>query len=1442
MFLLCSYRRKSVNIGLFMILILFILLSACITYVPIGNMQQNNTSSRDTDGHNDIKFIYSASNGIEDGILQGRLSQLGPVEFPNGNPSDIFHVRESIAIDLWPGIYFPEDVDIYRPLIEDLHAQGIKYLIYRNLFQLTDVNYTRLYEYYPDFTPENVSFIDLDGNPRIVGYDPYGSPIFYLSTDRPYWQSFIINSTKLAIDAGCDAVVYDVGFGHYPPNEQNFDPDSIEGFRTFLANKYTSTELKDKFNIDDITTFDFGQYLRDLGYDASSLKEALDKGQSLGTYADRLWTEWDEFHLTVLVNFYKELYTELKAYAKSKGKEFYIFANIYDSLHTSRNILYLIQYVDGIFAEIFFDDWNYPTWTPATAYRTVYSLGKHYIPMTSPNASTDLYPLYIGELFSCGGWLVSTNYTDYFSFINKHQELFGREQDGEIGLVYSLASSENYTSFDGAYHLLSNIHRSFDIIVFGDNKWFNDNLTLDYLRKYKAIVLPSTSYLTDTQVELLLNYTKLGGVLIGIGDVGKYNETGGTVTSSTRQEFISLFNGSLNEYGNGKVFSWTENIALQYYTNRNTTILTDFRDELESIISPEITTDFNTNVTIIQYWDTQRESMLLHFINYNYNSTSETISPQGSHIFTFTLRPELQGKTLEILYYTPDAYPNGTELTYTTETDGRITVTIPDLNIWGILKVRPKDSVQQDMIISSPTTFKDTVLVINGNLIINSQLTLENVVLKINSSIDKTFYIEINDGGELIIENSKITAYNPNYHYYINAKPGSKLIIISSEISHAGVWGTIPMGGIWIETNDIVIANSTIHDNYDYGIYLFNVSHVLIANCTFFNNNIGIYLHNTSYATISDSTFYNNSVGVYEKWTYHARIEYSHIYNNKYWGISIWNSLFPLINSSTVRSNGLDGVIIWNSVFAKIYESEFFDNENGINVRSSPIITVSTSSSYNNSNAGLLLYEVELTYDNNIFGVIEALGTIVSSEFYNNTYGIYMDNSEHTKISNTGLYNNTYGLFISGPTIYTFVCLSNFIDNDNQIYLSPEAQGKVQFDNMTHGNYWSNYSGQDSDDDGIIDEPYTIDAADKDYHPLVSPVTITKIFDIYNPHITNITVERTDNQDNYTLTITVYVEDDTSLSWILMNGTLYNLGGDYPKMFIWVYFYEPPVANYKLLPEEGYPLKETSATVQVTLPSNYSGKFRIFAVDVYGNWAENDSTAPRILHILSKPQNPTYCSDVKISVFAEDQSGLSKGILSYNNGTKWYNTTMTRNKETGAFEGHISKQLHNTTITYKVYVEDLLGNKGSSKTYQYTVLDEIPPSIKIITPSNGSTLTNTVNITWEARDNESGLDMFEIYLNNSLKTKLDAEVLTAYEFTISDLENGTYKLKIIAKDRAGNQASDTIWFTFYAYAEEEPSEGEQEPQQFDMTYFLLGGAVIGVAIILTIAILKRRRK
>jgi parallel beta-helix repeat protein len=66
---------------------------------------------------------------------------------------------------------------------------------------------------------------------------------------------------------------------------------------------------------------------------------------------------------------------------------------------------------------------------------------------------------------------------------------------------------------------------------------------------------------------------------------------------------------------------------------------------------------------------------------------------------------------------------------------------------------------------------------------------------------------------------------------------------------------------------------------------------------------------------------------------------------------------------------------------------------------------------------------------------------------------------------------------------------NNFVDNTNQA----ESEGNNSWDNGFEGNFWSDYTGADTNADGIGDVPYVINENNQDNCPLVSQVDISAI-------------------------------------------------------------------------------------------------------------------------------------------------------------------------------------------------------------------------------------------------------------------------------------------------------------------------------------------------------------
>jgi len=137
------------------------------------------------------------------------------------------------------------------------------------------------------------------------------------------------------------------------------------------------------------------------------------------------------------------------------------------------------------------------------------------------------------------------------------------------------------------------------------------------------------------------------------------------------------------------------------------------------------------------------------------------------------------------------------------------------------------------------------------------------------------------------------------------------------------------------------------------------------------------------------------------------------------------------------------------------------------------------------------------TIDNNIiYGRVtldKANYNIISNNYITATSeGIQFSKSHHNKIfkntiENCNVYNNPN---LRGVTLWSsnsnIFYLNNFINNKNGNAKEENKQNK--WDNGVHGNYWDDYNGVDSNNDGIGDISYPIDELDnQDNHPLMKP-------------------------------------------------------------------------------------------------------------------------------------------------------------------------------------------------------------------------------------------------------------------------------------------------------------------------------------------------------------------
>jgi nitrous oxidase accessory protein len=133
---------------------------------------------------------------------------------------------------------------------------------------------------------------------------------------------------------------------------------------------------------------------------------------------------------------------------------------------------------------------------------------------------------------------------------------------------------------------------------------------------------------------------------------------------------------------------------------------------------------------------------------------------------------------------------------------------------------------------------------------------------------------------------------------------------------------------------------------------------------------------------------------------------------------------------------------------------------------------------------------------------------VYSNSITHHVYGIAITGGDNNTVYANDLVNNTCGAeigYLEPPAPNCTLYHNNFIGSSQQVstrasrtYIpgvwSEPFYLTGFFDNGEEGNYWSDYTGTDSDGDGIGDTPYVIDADRRDNYPLMTPLDIYSVY------------------------------------------------------------------------------------------------------------------------------------------------------------------------------------------------------------------------------------------------------------------------------------------------------------------------------------------------------------
>jgi parallel beta-helix repeat protein len=159
---------------------------------------------------------------------------------------------------------------------------------------------------------------------------------------------------------------------------------------------------------------------------------------------------------------------------------------------------------------------------------------------------------------------------------------------------------------------------------------------------------------------------------------------------------------------------------------------------------------------------------------------------------------------------------------------------------------------------------------------------------------------------------------------------------------------------------------------------------------------------------------------------------------------------------------------------------------NGINLASRINVTME------NMNVENFTYGIYIYLSSNI----TIFNNTITDNIWDGIYAVYTDTS--IIYGNTISSNMRYGITLS-MSGNNQIFHNNFIDNANQTHLYESFNNAWDNYYPSGGNYWSNYTGNDSfngllqnltSGDGIGDVTYVLDAYNQDTYPLIAPISL----------------------------------------------------------------------------------------------------------------------------------------------------------------------------------------------------------------------------------------------------------------------------------------------------------------------------------------------------------------